>query len=333
MEENNVDFVITWVDGNDEKWIEEKEKYSEKRETEANSKIRFRDWGTLKYWFRAVEKFTPWVNNIFFVTYGHLPDWLNTENSKIKIVNHADYIPNEYLPTFNANVIEIYMNKIPDLSEQFVYFNDDMFVTSYLSKEDFFKGKKAKDMLAFNSVSAKESNNIVEHLVINDLEIISKYFNKNRYIKNNFSKVFNLRYGKLNMKSVLLLPWKYFTGIENPHMPTPLFKKTFETIWDKEEENLKNMSINKFRTKNDYNQWLFRYWQLLEGRFVPKSMKRCKYYDLKEENKEFLEKMKKNKYDMVCINDSDNSLNFEKIREELIAAFEDFLPEKSSFEK
>ena len=333
MEKDDVDFVITWVDGTDEEWIKDKEKYSKKRETEANSQIRFRDWGTLKYWFRAVEKFTPWVNNIFFVTYGHIPDWLNTENPRLKIVKHEDYIPNEYLPTFNANVLEIYMNRIPNLAGKFVYFNDDMFIANYMKKEDFFKDEKVKDMIAFNSVSVKEDNNIAEHLTLNDLEIISKYYNKKTFIKNNLFKVFNLKYGKLNIKSILLLPWKYFTGIENPHMPTPLFKKTFETIWEREEENFKEMSSNKFRTKNDYNQWLFRYWQLFDAKFIPTSTKKCKFHDLEKDNTKFLDNMKKYKYDMVCINDSDNSLDFEKIKEELVNAFEEFLPEKSSFEK
>ena len=41
MSENYpIDFVVTWVDGND-------------------PNVRFRDWDNMQYWFRAVEKFAP----------------------------------------------------------------------------------------------------------------------------------------------------------------------------------------------------------------------------------------------------------------------------------
>ena len=64
--EDKMDFVILWVDGNDEKWIEEKNKYLElKGDTKAN---RFRDCENMQYLFRGIEKFAPWVNKIFFIT-------------------------------------------------------------------------------------------------------------------------------------------------------------------------------------------------------------------------------------------------------------------------
>lgn len=38
-----------------------------------NRVIRYRDWENLKYWFRGVETFAPWVNKVYFITYGHIP--------------------------------------------------------------------------------------------------------------------------------------------------------------------------------------------------------------------------------------------------------------------
>ena len=108
--------------------------------------VRYRDWDTLKYWFRGVEKYAPWVNKIHFVTYGHLPKFLNTNNPKLNIVNHKDFIPKEYLPTFSANPIELNLHRIKDLSEQFVFFNDDMFVINKVKSTDFFKNGKPRDM-------------------------------------------------------------------------------------------------------------------------------------------------------------------------------------------
>ena len=57
------------------------------------SKARFRDYGVLKYWFRGVEKFAPWVRRIHFVTGGQKPEWLDTDNPRIHLVDHKDFIP------------------------------------------------------------------------------------------------------------------------------------------------------------------------------------------------------------------------------------------------
>ena len=126
--ENKIDFVMIWVDGGDIEWRKEKNKYAGLPDDEINGEIRFRDWDNLKYWFRGVEKFAPWVNNVYFVTCGHYPKWLNLDCPKLKFVKHEDYIPKEYLPTFSANPIEINLHRIEGLSEKFVYFNDWRYV-------------------------------------------------------------------------------------------------------------------------------------------------------------------------------------------------------------
>src|SRR5690554_4427002 len=130
-----IDFVIPWVDGSDPKWQKVRNQFDD------NNFIvsQYRDWDILKYWFRGVEKFAPWVNKIFFVTWGHVPEFLNLEHPKLVIVRHEDYIPKEYLPTFSANVIETNLHRIEGLSDKFVYFNDDVFITKKVTKEDFFK--------------------------------------------------------------------------------------------------------------------------------------------------------------------------------------------------
>ena len=110
-----IDFVISWVDGNDKEWQKEREKYIVENNND-NSDVRYRNWDNLKYWFRGVEKFAPFVNKIYFITYGHLPEWLNVNNPKLVIVNHKDYIPEKYLPTFNSHTIELILHRIKVLS-------------------------------------------------------------------------------------------------------------------------------------------------------------------------------------------------------------------------
>ena len=118
MANREIDFVLTWVDGADPEW--QKEKYARMLKlgviSEADDRTeRYRDWGILPYWFRGVEKFAPWVRTIHFVTYGHLPAWMNVNHPKLHIVNHSDYIPYKYLPTFNSHTIEWNFHKISGL--------------------------------------------------------------------------------------------------------------------------------------------------------------------------------------------------------------------------
>ena len=136
-----IDFVVTWVDMDDPKWKEDFKKYSGKIDNTKNevSEARFRDYGFLKYWFRGVEKFAPWVRKVHFVTCGQKPEWLNENHPKLSLINHSDYIPEKYLPVFNSSLIEIYLHKIPGLADNFVYFNDDFFIINNIPKERFFK--------------------------------------------------------------------------------------------------------------------------------------------------------------------------------------------------
>ena len=142
----NIDFIITWVDGNDREWQLNKNKYDENlTDVKMNTESRYRDWDILKYWFRSVEKYAPWVNKIFFVTEGHLPEWLNVDNEKLVVVKHSDFINDKYLPTFNSNVIELSFPNITELSNNFVSFNDDMFLNKEVAPEDFFVNGIPKD--------------------------------------------------------------------------------------------------------------------------------------------------------------------------------------------
>ena len=102
-----IDFVITWVDMNDAEWQRDFVKYSNKTENEKNSvsKARFRDYGLLKFWFRGVEKFAPWVRKIHFVTCGQKPEWLDENHPKINLVDHKNFIPEQFLPSYNSVVI------------------------------------------------------------------------------------------------------------------------------------------------------------------------------------------------------------------------------------
>ena len=224
-EQKPIDFVIIWVDGNDPEWRKVKNQYVPKAIGEDDQEVRYRDWDNLQYWFRAVEKYTPWVNKIHFVTWGHLPKWLNVDHPKLHIVNHKDYIPEEYLPTFNSHTIEMNLHRIEGLAEQFVYFNDDMFINAPMQPEDFFVNGLPCDTFALDCIYwGKDSAGPYNG---NDMAVINTYFPKKKALKENWKKWFKLRYGLNNLyKTLVLCPWRWFPGFYYQHLPNSFLKST-----------------------------------------------------------------------------------------------------------
>ena len=326
--------MILWVDGNDPNWRAELKRYSKDHNGD-KSEVRFRDWNNLRYIFRAYEKFTPWVRKIHFVTWGHLPDWLNKNHPKLSIVRHEDYMKKENLPVFNSHPLEMNLYNIPDLSEHFVYFNDDTFIVQFLLKKRFFQNGLPRDSLISNALSSSSG---VGHFVLNDLEILNEHHDKRHSILSHPFKWFHYKYDTNLLRNFALLPWSRFTGFVDYHMPQPFLKSTFEEVWTREKEALEKTSASKFRNCNDLNQYLFRYWQLAKGNFVPVSMKDTKYITMTMENLrngEVTRSIVSGKYAMVCLNDSEEISTEEEFAEAkkiVQEAFEKILPEKSTFE-
>lgn len=331
-----IDFVIMWVDGNDPKWQEEKAKYEVKKNADATI-YRYRDWNLLKYWFRAVEKYAQWVNKIHFITWGHVPEWLDTTNTKLNIVKHEDFIPAEYLPTFSANTIELNLHRIKELADNFVLFNDDLFLINNVKKEDFFKKNIPLDTVALNVHCPKKSL-ISQYFCINDVNIINEHFDFKRSLKDNKSKWFNLKNGKPMLRTFVLTNCPRFPGFWQHHLTNSYNKSTFNEVWQKEPEILHNTCTHKFRETTDVNQWVFKEWQIASGNFVNRSIKFGKTYyidrDGIEIKNELIDYIKKQKGKMVAINDGPMSdKEFNDLVKELDGTFNKILPEKSSFEK
>ena len=88
----------------------------------------------------------------------------------------------------------------------------------------------------------------------------------------------------------------------------------------------------RFRSENDVNQWLFRYWQLCKGTFYPiNPRKDRKYFELDMDINEICSAIKKGKYKEIVLNDVDCK-DFDYRMEKISQAFETILPKKSNFE-
>ncbi len=317
---------------NDPAWQKDFSKYSGKIDNSKNevSIARFRDYGLLKYWFRGVEKFAPWVRKIHFVTCGQQPEWLNADHPKLHLVSHSDYIPNEFLPCFNSNLIEIYMHRIAGLAEHFVYFNDDFFIINHTNRDRFFTDGVPNDIAAFR---INLGTSLWSKCLKNNIRIINRRFNKKQIMIRDHDKWFTEEYGKKARLTRLLSFYDEFVTLRTPHNAQPYTRTTFEEVWDYAGKELTEMSYNRFRSPLDYTLELFKTWQICRSNFVPyNTYKDTKMFPLVFKSGKAIKAIKEQSYSLVCINDSEYIMNFEKTMQGLHASFEDILPQKSGFE-
>lgn len=332
-----IDFVIAWVDGNDSAWQAEKKKWEATNPEQELAKwndgeARYRDWDLLRYWFRGIEKYTPWVNKVFFVTWGHVPEWLDTSNEKLVIVKHEDFIPAKYLPTFNSHCIELNLHNIKELSDNFVYFNDDMFMLKETSQELFFKNGLPCDSAIVNPVQMIQNGIRAE---INDMYLINDRFDKKNVIRENPLKWFNIKYGKKLIRTILMMPFNTFPGFYIFHLPSSFNKKTFCEVWERYEAVLDKTCSHKFRMSTDVNQWLLEFWQYCKGDFFPRRANAGQVYERMSDFQRMCDTIKEQKCNMICCNDPGNELEYDefiKRKEQLAKAFESILKEKSNYE-
>ena len=175
----DVDAVITWVDGSDPAHRYKRDHYL----TQALTPLH--DNGTnphrwvcsdeLNFCVRSIANHAPWVRRIWIVTDSQIPVLaaLPAEFSqKISIVDHREIFSGheDVLPTFNSLAIETMLWRIPDLSEHFLYFNDDVFLTAPVTVADFFtddgpvlRGKWADHSALAASSASRDDASLLNH--------------------------------------------------------------------------------------------------------------------------------------------------------------------------
>ncbi len=344
MNHTDIDFVLLWVDGADPAWRAEFDRYRREALPAAQaaaipaertadgcdaSEVRYRDWGLLRYWFRGVERFAPWVRRIHLVTWGHLPDWLERDHPKLHIVRHTDYIPAEQLPTFNSNVIELNLHRLEGLAEQFVLFNDDMLLTALCRASDFFRDGLPCDMARLSIVRPS----CIAQTILNDLELVNR-LHPRRALNRHLGKWLAPCYGFGNiLKTLSLLPWSFFPGFFDPHMPQAHLRSAFARAWEQWGDELTAACRNRFRAPSDLSHWLVRYDTLCRGEFRPHGFADTLLSDLDDASLPTVcRTVAAGSRRMVCLNDSTQIADFGRSQRQLAAAFEALLPDRSAYE-
>ena len=134
-----IDYVFPYVNSNDSYWKHLYNISLSGKESQFVAGIqRFRDNGLLKYLFRSLEKYLPWVNQVHMIVMcdSQVPDWINRE--KVHLIYHSDFIPKKYLPAFSSNLIETFLPFLPLVEEKFIFGNDDYYHADLYQRNFFF---------------------------------------------------------------------------------------------------------------------------------------------------------------------------------------------------
>lgn len=330
--ENRIDLVLPWVDGNDPLWRAEKDKYDKNCKA---SDVRYESWDNLQYIFRGIEKYMPWVHKVFFITWGHIPDWLNTSCERLRIVKHSDYIPAEYLPTFNSNVIEMNYFRIDELSENYILFNDDLFPIRPIPETYYFQNDLPCEEAVETHFILKAEKGMdlqMNYACVNNMVLLNRHFDKREVVKNNYEKWFSPVYGERLEQNKNLQFWHNFESFVYPHEAMPMKKSVLQEIWEKEPEVLEQASRNKFRTYSDVTQRLITMWQICSGNFVPHKFRGRMILIDKDNYQEAVEEIKNGISPILSLNEMSTE-GFDIVKKNVNCALEEILPEKSAFER
>lgn len=291
-----MDIVITYVDGLDPVWQKSYEQYTNTPILEK----RFRDWGTLKYLFRGIEKNMPFIRKVHLVVSGEsqVPQWIN--RNEVDVVLHSDIIPQEYLPTFNCNPIEMHLHRIKDLDEEFLYFNDDMFPMKECKPTDFFRNGKGVIRVSYHVLALDMFKQICR--------------NSTRAAR----------------EALGLRPTFYF--MRPQHICSPMFKSECEELYNKVEPAIRK-SISRVRTGENLNQYLFLDYMYLKGKIINERISK-KHFSVGVVSANKLHKfVTRPTHKMACINDVQlTEERYVELRKVLLDSFDELLPNKSKFE-
>lgn len=97
----------------------------------------------IMYCLQSIENFASWTRKIWIVVDSEAPDLSRLSDkmrAKVNVVFHREVFDefSAVLPTFNSLAIESVIWRIDGLSDRFIYFNDDVFLSAPLHPTDVF---------------------------------------------------------------------------------------------------------------------------------------------------------------------------------------------------
>lgn len=301
---NNIDYVFPYVDNKDPNWIKIFNEYTkgQKKDEEINGDKRFNsNEELLKFKFRAIEKYMPWINIIHFIVQSEsqIPKWL--DRNKVNIVYHDEIIPKEQLPTFNSSTIEMYINNIVGLSNKFIYGNDDTFPNNKLSPSDFF----TKDNKIITNIHKRKFYDMNwYHMLRNSMALIYKLCNITSYRRN---------------------------YIDSPnHVDVPMIRDNNIELYNNQLDVIYKSS-SMFRQNNNFSQFIWVLYSIYKKGGINKKMFNMKTLIINEHKQELIKELTiSNSVEYLCINDNEH--NTQDDYNDIVNVFNKKYPNKSKFE-
>ena len=296
----HMDVVIPYVNCVDTEW---QKVYQAVNKSSANNSVRFRSWGTLKYLFRSIDKYLPFVDRIVLIVAqpSQVPIWVN--KNTVKIVYHQDFIPKEFLPTFNSCTIESFLYNIKDLTEKFIYLNDDMFAISSCTEQDFFTDDKPNIKFVTNEKYNPEATFRCQ--CRSGMNMVGDALGQPRY-----------------KEGYLVRPY---------HITAPMTKESLQKIQKLCGTKIP-ATVTKLRDPKNVNQYIYSYYQYYTGNYVNKIVS-YKYFELCDRTFNTIRHtILSHDYQWICINDSKNIQNYGITRGMLIDTFKKKFPNRCRYE-
>ena len=290
-----MDAVITYVDGNDPAWRQDYLAAAGKEPAK-----RYRDWGTLPYLLRGIDRHLPFVERVFLVVSreSQVPAWV--DRGQVQVVLHADILPAACIPTFNSTAIELFLHRIPGLAEQYLYFNDDFFPVGDAVADDFFPG--GRPAIGFS-----------QHLLARGL-----YKRQTRNAD------------RLAREALSLPPRLRF--LRPQHTCSPMLRSVCGELFAKAEPQLL-ASVTPFRTAQNINQYVFLDYALLSGRGISRRISNRHVSLAATTPARLAAAILSPDRTMLCINDVEmGPERYAALRQAMLSAFAARFPEKSRFE-
>ena len=230
-----IDAVITWVDGSEPNY---KLKLEENLKNKKIINRQYTQANEIDFCVASIIKFAPFVRKIFIVTDKQKPRFSGIRHTvsleKIEIIDHEEIFRDnlDCMPSFNIRSIDALLFKIKNLSDKFIYFNDDMFLIKETTKEDWFKDNKAVLTGSWAKTYNKQLIKTISHKIKNLL---------------NIRPSFNAAQSKA--ANIVGFHNKYFKSF---HCGRPQIKSVIKDFYDKNPQRLTNQIRYKFRDGRQY---------------------------------------------------------------------------------
>ena len=271
--ENVIDVVIPMVFPQDAEWQAEYER-AKGGAVSTLRHARYRSWGTERLQVECIRKYMPWVHRIYLLLAreSQVQEWMR-DIDQCSIVFHRDFIPAEFLPCFASPCFEMFLGRIPGLSEQFIYANDDMFPLSPLKAEDFFVG--GLPCHHFDELPAPAGPNLFERKCMFQLNMVGAPFGRS---------------------------YKH-TWLKAEHTFAPILKASCDEVWRRHGDEISRYLNPLKRTDRSVNHYVYMLYQQFAGISIDRSP-RQQYIGEAKQLSDVRRAILDPEAGIVCINDN-----------------------------